>query len=385
MRVVQVCPWYHPHVGGVESHVASVATELVRRGHDVTVLTSRYDRSLPDREERDGVHLRRVKTTGVWIRTPIAPATKAALAGLDADVVHAHSPPPLTAYYAAKVAARRRIPFVITYHADVEPPTFLGPLIEATYRHTLGYSTMRRADRVIVTTSTYAATSRAVWRFNPEVVPNAVDLTRFRPENDGLPVREFHRIGPREPVVVFVGRMVPHKGIESLIEASARVPYAKFLLVGGGPEIPALERLVQRLGVGDRVLFAGPVPDERLPGYFAAADLFVLPSVSRLEAFGIVALEAMASGKAVVVTDIPGVREVITDGREGLLADPVNPEDLALKIRILLADDKRRAEMGRAGREAVERSYSIARVVDRIEGVYRDIVERRRTDTGGGL
>jgi len=85
------------------------------------------------------------------------------------------------------------------------------------------------------------------------------------------------------------------------------------------------------------------------------------------------------------VTDIPGVREVITDGREGLLADPVNPEDLALKIRILLADDKRRAEMGRAGREAVERSYSIARVVDRIEGVYRDIVERRRTDTGGGL
>ena len=83
--------------------------------------------------------------------------------------------------------------------------------------------------------------------------------------------------------------------------------------------------------------------------------------------------------------DFPGGREVIADGREGLLADPVNPEDLGLKIRILLADDRRRAEMGRAGREAVERSYSIARVVDRIEWVYRDVLERRRRDLGPGL
>lgn len=372
MQVVQVCPWYDPHIGGVESHVASVSAELVRRGHDVTVLTSRYDKALPDREERDRVHVRRVKTTGTWLRTPIAPATKAALAGLDADVVHAHSPPPLTAYYAAKVSARRRLPFVITYHADVEPPTPLGPLVEAAYRHTLGYSTMRRADKIIVTTSTYAATSRAVWRFNPEVIPNAVDVHRFRPENEGLSVRESYRIRADEPVVLFVGRMVPHKGIENLIEAGRSVAYARFLLVGGGPELPALQRLARRLGIEDRVLFAGPIPYDRLPAYYAACDLFVLPSVSRLEAFGIVALEAMATGKAVVVTDIPGVREVITGGREGLLADPVNPDDLALKIRTLLADDDRRAEMGRAGRATVERSYSIERVVDRLEHVYAE-------------
>ncbi|MEK6810811.1 MAG: glycosyltransferase, partial [Candidatus Thermoplasmatota archaeon] len=112
--------------------------------------------------------------------------------------------------------------------------------------------------------------------------------------------------------------------------------------------------------------------------YYAACDLFVLPSVSRLEAFGIVALEAMASGKAVVLSDIPGVREVIQDGVEGLLADPVNPEDLALKIRALLADDAQRTAMGRRGRETAERNYSIELITDRIEQVYRDAVEARR-------
>ncbi len=377
MRVVQVCPWFHPHVGGVETHVSGLARELVRRGHDVTVVTSRYDRALPEREEWDGVHVVRAKTRAVWLRTPWAPATKAALAGLEADVVHAHSPPPLTSYYAARACARRGVPLVVTVHCDIEVPTLFGPVIESLYRRTLEPATLRRAARLIVTTSTYAATSRAVWRFNPEVVPNAVDLHRYRPEVDGGPVREKHRLAPNESVVLAVGRMVPHKGMENLIEAAVHVRYAKFLLVGGGPEIESLRLLAARLGVADRVVFAGQVPGDVLPAYFAACDVFALPSVSRLEAFGIVALEAMATGKPVVVSDIPGVREVITDGTEGLLADPVNPEDLALKIRTLLADDRKRALMGRAGREAVERTYSIQGVVDRIERVYREAVAGR--------
>src|SRR5213592_4580834 len=137
MRIVQVCPWFHPHVGGVESHVAAVGAELVRRGHDVTVVTSRRGASLPEREEWEGLHIRRVRARGVWLRTPIAPATKSVLVSLGADVVHAHSPPPLTSYYAAKACSRRGLTFVITYHADVEVPSLFGPLVESVYRHTL--------------------------------------------------------------------------------------------------------------------------------------------------------------------------------------------------------------------------------------------------------
>ena len=378
MRIAQVSPWFRPHIGGVETHVASISRELARRGHDVTVLTSRYDRSLPEREDWQGLRIVRVKTRSVMLRTPIAPATKRAIESLHADVVHAHSPPPLSAYYAAKASRRRGLPFVVTYHCDIEVPSIFGPIVESLYRSTLGYSTTRRADRIVMSTSTYAATSRAVWRYNPVVIANPVDVHWFHPGNDGCPVRQFHGIRDDESLVLFVGRMYAHKGIENLIEAARYVPYAKFLLVGGGTELNAFKRLAQRTGVADRVRFPGPALPDRLSTYYAACDLFVLPSVSRLEAFGIVALEAMASGKAVVLSDIPGVREVIQDGVEGLLADPVNPEDLALKIRALLADDAQRAAMGRRGRETAERNYSIELITDRIEQVYRDAVEARR-------
>src|SRR2546426_2938809 len=254
MHIVQACPWFHPYVGGVETHVATLSGELGRRGQEVTVVPSRVGRDLPDGEEWGGIPIRRAKARAVWIRTPISPATKGLLASLDPDVVHAHSPPPLTSYYAARTSSRRRFPFVITCHCDIEIPSLFGPLIESVYRHTLEYSTIRRARRIIVTTATYAATSRAVWRFNPVVIPNAVDLEKFRPERDGRPIRERFGIRGGESMVLFVGRMVAHKGIENIIEAARSVAYAKFLLVGGGPELESLRRLAARLGVTDRVI-----------------------------------------------------------------------------------------------------------------------------------
>src|SRR2546430_14210508 len=100
-------------------------------------------------------------------------------------------------------------------------------------------------------------------------------------------------------------------------------------MAGGGWALEPMKRLAISMGVADRVRFLGRVSDERLPEVYAACDVFALPSVSRLEAFGIVALEAMSTGKPVIVADIPGARERIADGRHGLLADPLNPRDLA--------------------------------------------------------
>ena len=140
-----------------------------------------------------------------------------------------------------------------------------------------------------------------------------------------------------------------------------------------------MKRFAGTMGVADRIRFLGRVSEENLPRVYAACDVFVLPSVSRLEAFGIVALEAMATGKPVVVADIPGVREVIEDGREGLLADPVNAQDLAEKIQRVLSDPEARRTMGRRGREKVLDSFSIERVTDQIEALYRSVAGRRPT------
>ncbi|MFQ5838818.1 MAG: glycosyltransferase family 4 protein [Thermoplasmata archaeon] len=368
MRVVQICPYFHPHVGGVESHVKDISLELSRRGHEVTVVTSRHG-SLPSRDEVVGVTVRRSKVLLTLFRAPITPSLDEELVGIPGDLYHSHSPPPVTSYFAAKASGRTGVPLVVTYHCDLEIPGPFGPLITGLYRRTFEAYTMRQASGVIATTRTYAATSRSVWRLDPAVIPNAVDVHRFNPKVLGEDVRERHGLETGEPLVLFVGRLVRHKGIEYLLQALRQVE-ARLLIVGSGDYVPELERLVSYLGLEGRVVFAGRISSEELPAYYAACDLFVLPSVSRLEAFGIAALEAMASAKPVVVSDVPGVREVIADGVEGLLAEPMNSEDLAAKIRVLLSDASRMKKMGRRGRRKVEDAFTVEKVVDRLEEFY---------------
>lgn len=374
VRIAQVSPWFYPHLGGVESHVMGLSRELASRGHEVTVVTTRHTPSAPEHETMDGFDVLRVKPRMIVLRTPIAPRIRAILKDVPADIVHAHLPPPLSAHYAADAAEARGLPLVLTYHCDVEIPSPLGSLIETLYRRSLGASTLERAAKVIVTTRTYAATSRAVWRHDPAVIPNAVDVHRFQPEIDGEAVRRRLKLPLDRPVALLVGRIVAHKGVEHFIEAARYLPGVLFLVAGEGASLEGMEHLARTLGVQDRVRFLGRISQENLPKVYAACDLFVLPSVSRLEAFGIVALEAMATAKPVVVADIPGVREVIEDGREGLLADPVNPQDLAEKMRRLVEDPKLRQEMGQRGREKVLATFTTEKVADQILAVYEALL-----------
>src|SRR5438046_6515220 len=300
---------------------------------------------------------------------------------LSADVIHALSPPPLASHYAGDVATERGIPYLVTYHCDVELPSSLGSVVESIYRRSLGADTLRNAAQVIVTTRTYAATSRAVWRYNPSVIPNAVDHRRFRPDVDGSRIRESLQVQAGTPLVLLVGRIVPHKGVEHFIEAARYVAEARFLIAGGGSLLEPMQARAESMGVSERVQFLGRVSDEQLPEVYAACDVFVLPSVSRLEAFGIVALEAMATGKPVIVADIPGGREIIEDGRDGLLADPGNPRDLADTLRRLLAEPDACHATGAGARETVLESFSIERVTDRIEAVYRAILDGSEATT----
>lgn len=375
MRIAQVSPWFYPHLGGVESHVFSLSAQLAKRGHDITVVTSLHD-GAPEKEEMLGFRIIRVKPLTVALRTPVTPRMKSVLMNLGVDLIHAHSPPPLSSYYGSRVAKRKSVPFIVTYHCDIEIGTPFGSLLSGIYARTFGNLTIRRASRIIVTSRTYAATSRAIWSYSPEIIPNAVDGDLFNPGVDGTRVKRRHGIGDEEKVILHVGRVVPHKGIEHLVEATKYVDDARLLIVGEGSFLSSIRRLVRDLDLGGKVVLAGRVPREQLPQYYAACDLFVLPSVSRLEAFGIVALEAMATGKPVVVTDIPGVREVITDGREGLLCDPVNPKDLTEKINYVLANDELRQIMGRRAREKVESEFAIEKVSERIEKVYESVLSQ---------
>jgi len=373
VRIVQVLPFFYPHAGGVESHVRGLVREFVQEGHEVTVVTSRYDRRLPKEEEVEGYRILRTRTLGVLLDTPLDFGTGPAARPIEADVFHLHYPPPLTSYFATRALARRHAPVCLTYHCDLYLPGVTGRLLAGIYQTVFLPATLDRTDRIIVHTRSYGGTSAMLRGRELTVIPSAVDLDRFRPGLDASRIRSDLRLDGKR-VLVFTGRLVPHKGVDVILEALAQLPKDVVLVViGAGPRLPSLVGLARRLEVEDRVRFCPAVTDEELPYFLALGDVFVFPSQNRLEGFGLVVAEAMAAGLPVVVADMPGVREVIEPGKEGLLAEPLIASDLADKVRILLDDPALARRMGRAGRERAEALYALPVVVRSLLSLYASL------------
>ncbi len=376
MKIVQLSPYFYPHLGGVESHVLELSKQLIDIGHEVLVVTTKLE-GTEEKDMVEGVPVKRAEPLTTFCSTPIAPKMREILLDENYDILHSHSPPPLSSFFGVRSAEKKDVPFVLTYHCDLEIPNIFGPLLVNLYQRTLGTYSVSKADKVITTSSSYGATSKAVWYRDADIIPNAVDSERFHPSNEGGWVRDELGLDD-EKLITYVGRIVYHKGLEYFVQAAKHLKDhdVKFLLVGTGEFREELEEIIRRENVEEKVIFAGRVPNEDLPDYYAATDVFVLPSVSRLEAFGIVALEAMSSCVPVIVSDIPGVREVIVEGKHGLLAEPMNSKDLAGKIRTLLENPDMAEKMGRNGRKRVKEKFTWKQVAKDIEKVYQSLVSR---------
>jgi rhamnosyl/mannosyltransferase len=201
----------------------------------------------------------------------------------------------------------------------------------------------------------------------------------------GIPTERFRRLDTRQrelaarlrassagPRVLFVGRLVYYKGVQVLLEAMAKSG-GTLILVGEGPLEGELRRQAAALGIASRVVFAGRVENDDLPAYYHAADLFVLPSVARTEAFGVVQLEAMAAGVPVISTNLPtGVPWVNQHGDSGLVVEPGDVDGLSRAIQRLGTDKELRARLGAAASARAESFFSRRRMVQ----LFRDEIER---------
>ncbi len=205
-----------------------------------------------------------------------------------------------------------------------------------------------------------------------EVIPPIVDPQRLAGSGRFSDLRRRAGFGPGHQVVGLVGRLVPPKDPALFIRVFATIagslPGARALVVGDGPERPAMERSARKLGIADRIAFAGWTAD--VAGAYAAIDLLVV--TSQQEGYSLSALEAMAAGVPVVGTRVPGVTEVIDDGRTGLLAEPGDAASLAGAAIILLGDAPFRARMAEAGREEARRRFSDSSSAARLETLYRE-------------
>ena len=369
-------------LGGIESHILGLARQLASE-HEVTLLTGMIP-GARRRAEMDGFSLVRSDALGLlsrsWNPTNLTnarqlfsiPAFAAEGIRVEADVYHGHVY--ASGIVALGLARLRRKHSVNTIHGsyydhwrEITGSRLKSEGYRASERF-LATLLARRCDRQIHTATDFAERVRA-WSGAGEkirVVLNGVDTERFSPNVQ--PSWPSDR-----PVVMTVRRLVPKNGVRFFVEARRHLSAdAQFVVVGDGPERTTLEKQAQDLGLSGAVRFAGAVPNDRLAGVLAAADIVVVPSI--VEASSISLLEAMAMEKPCVVTNIPGIDEVASPDRS-LMVPPGDPPAIAQAVDLLLSDPSIRATLGRKGRQYVVSERSQKAVAAQILDVYREALQ----------
>ena len=364
MKVVHAAKFYPPVRGGMETVVGDLCRGTA---HDwnVRVVAASVD-GTTRRERVDDVDVVRVGALGTAHSVPLCPAYPWHLWREPADCLILHEPNPLAGSSVFLRTPARHL--VIWHHSDLVRPWWA--------RHTYGRVQRvlyRRADCVIVSSPNLAAESALVRSARRvAVIPFGVPIDRYRALDAARQERAKAIAasipGPR---VLFVGRLVYYKGVDVLLRAMVDAP-GTLVLVGEGPLDGELRTLAESLGLRGRVVFAGRVADEDLPAYYRTSDVFVLPSVARTEAFGVVQVEAMAAGLPVVSTNLPtGVPWVNQDGVSGLVVPPADPRALGAAIASLLRDDVLRRRLGQNAAARAEAKFTR----DRMVASFRTVVE----------
>jgi phosphatidylinositol alpha-mannosyltransferase len=368
VKIGLVTPYIYPLYGGVNGHVAQLYENLIARGHDVRIISSAHG---PQRQsEGDVIRLGygfSVPANGsmgtLTIGPRYTPMIQAMLERERFDVLHYHEP--FVPFLSLMVLRESKSVNVATFHAYAgwSPAYEFG-------RRMLRHFARRLDGRIAVS----AAARHFIDHYFPgdyKVIPNGVDLRRFQN------VQPFARYRDGTPNILFLGRFESRKGLTYLLKAyrvlKKRGYDCRLLVIGSGPQ----EREVRRYIATRRltgVELLGRVSDEDKVRYFATADIYCSPATGR-ESFGIVLLEAMASGTAVVCSDIHGYRSVVRRDEQALLVPPKDVNALVTALAKLLDEPDIRTRMGESGRERAQQ-YSWPNITAKVEDYYKFVIRR---------
>lgn len=375
--------------GGMNVYVLQLTREFARKGIEVDVFTRYHDPDDPKIVElEDGARVIHLKAGSYEAAKEdlfdYIPEFLSELysfqktEGTTYDLVHSHYW--LSGRVGMTLSRTWNIPHVATFHtlAQTKLRARVGER-EPARRSEVESLVMRDADAIIVSTEEEKQDAVRLYDAHPQkikVIPAGVNLDTFKPVNQSI---ARQRVGIHEKqVILYVGRIEPLKGIDVLLEAAAlldRSDDIRVLIVGGSPgndaELGRLKALTTELGIESMVTFTGAIKQNKLPDYYSAADVFVLPSHS--ESFGLAALEAMACGAPVVVSRVGGLKTFINNGETGYLVPWRCPEPFVQRLEMLLANPLLREAMGRAARaKALQMGWGHA--ADRMLGFYSSLL-----------
>jgi glycosyltransferase involved in cell wall biosynthesis len=383
VKVLLVLTYYHPHVSGLTIYVKRLAAALARNGYQVTVLTSRYDRSLPAEEVIDGVRVVRVP---VWFRVSkgvIMPAFPLLAWRLmrQHDVVCVHLPQ-FEASLLALLARLAGRPVALTYHCDLQLPRGWFNRFVDRVVFVSNYVAGHLAQAAVAYTDDFARHSHFLSRFldkvrviPPPVImpsPDSKQLATFKAQHD------LHG----QPVVGMAARLATEKGVEVLIEAMPRMlevfPRLKVLFAGQYQDVMGEEAYYQRLMPQIKALgeehweFLGILSQDEMPPFYAACDALVVPSLNSTESFGLVQVEAMLCGTPSIASNLPGVRQPPRMTGMGEVTPIGDSVALAEAIIRVIQDP----EAYHQPRSVIETTFSLERTVSGYEDLFAALIGR---------
>jgi glycosyltransferase involved in cell wall biosynthesis len=390
MKILHVISTFPPAYafGGPPKVAFDVCRELVRRGHDVEVYaTNAYDQKSNFNPISRRIYVEGIKVTYFPNLLKIANLFVAPtlisklIKTIDSfHVLHIHFGRQLYDTYVGFSRNLHETPYILQAHGSI-PHIGKRRILKLLYDKTIGWKTLSNASKVIALTRVEAEQYRSVCV--PEekiaIVPNGIDLSEY----DELPpkgsFRKKFNIPEDRKIILYLGRIHKIKGIDFLIRAYAHLrnemKFKDAILVIAGPDDGYLEEaksLTGMLGISKHVLFTGPLYGRDKLEAYIDSEFYVLSS--RYETFPMAILEAYACSKPVIASNVGRLRDLVVDGRTGLLFEAGNFRQLAEKMFYLLNDEAKSVEMGGEARDCVKEKYSIGRVVDMIEELYRDVV-----------
>lgn len=370
MKIANIVCTYPPYRGGIGTAACDFACMLKERGYEVITFTPDYDRETDRKKDKEDKVVR-LKTFLKYGNGAFLPQLFCRLK--DFDCIYLNYPffgAQEIVWLLLKFFAKKK-KLVIRYHMDVVASSFLAKILSWPTKLIFPFL-FSRADLIIAASLDYVQNGDLAKIYNEQKekfveIPYGVDIEKFKPMEKGED-KAFK--------ILFVGGLDQahyFKGLDILFKAVGKLDKEdtdwSLNIVGDGNLRHKYEKIATELGFLDKIIFLGKISDEDFPKKYKEASCLVLPSVNKCEAFGIVLIEAMASGIPVIASSLAGVRSVFKDGVEGLMVKPKDSGDLKDKLKYLIDDSNKREEMGRAARKLAEEKYNRNRIGNRLEEV----------------